>query len=105
MKHRYKWSYVPSTELHAGDYVMCYRHDDQWEHANARIESVHVDGPGEFVWYNQDGTIFRRVHYEALMTLRCRHVSMKYIESFGGGPEYEWQLFDWNTVARWDIPR
>ncbi len=69
---------------------MCYRHDDQWEHANARVIDIRRDEtPGTFAG--------RTYSYQVWLT--CRHISLKRLDALGG-PVYCWHRFPWNRVTR-----
>lgn len=96
MKH-HTWQQISPLELRVGDVIMCFRHDDQWEQAEARIVDLCVIGPGEYVWNNG-----YRKNYQAYIMARCRHVGLKHLDATGG-PEFDWGFFDWNHAYRWDL--
>lgn len=87
---------VAPDQVRVGDIIMCYRHDDQWEHANARVIAIEMDDkPG--IWTFSSGG---RHPYDYRIWLTCRHISLKRLDATGG-PEYRWHRFPWNGVTRY----
>lgn len=92
-----KFEYVSPDQIQVGDIIACYRHDDQWEHANARVVAIEYDNtPG--VWKPSDF----EYQYDYRLWLICRHVSLKQLDATGG-PEFRWHRFPWNGVTRYKL--
>jgi hypothetical protein len=89
------FEHVFPDQIQVGDVIMCYKHDDQHEQANAKVVGIERDNtPGVFLVGGHE------YHYDYRLWLVCRHFSLRYPDA-EGGPEYRWHLFPWNGVSRY----
>lgn len=74
---------------------MCFKHDDQYEQANARVVGIMRDDTPDSLWVGE-----MRYPYVYRLSLLCRHIGFNRLDA-EGGPTYPWVIYPWNTIARY----
>lgn len=100
-RHR-QFKHIQPGDLHAGDIIACYIHDDQWEARAARVCYLrYADGPGFWRIPVPHENRTQDFHYGYFVYVVLRHINTADLSASGGKP-FQTIFYPWNSVYRYE---